>query len=83
MPSSELVKSRKGKLEFILITAVLLVVLVGLILLSVYKKRKLMKEESLKLDSESVSLTKIENEDLELPLYDFESIAHATKTFCN
>ncbi|XP_017221536.2 G-type lectin S-receptor-like serine/threonine-protein kinase At4g27290 [Daucus carota subsp. sativus] len=81
MPSSELVKSRKGKLEFILITAVLLVVLVGLILLSVYKKRKLMKEESLKLDSESVSLTKIENEDLELPLYDFESIAHATSNF--
>ncbi|XP_063939960.1 G-type lectin S-receptor-like serine/threonine-protein kinase At4g27290 isoform X2 [Daucus carota subsp. sativus] len=85
MPSSELVKSRssrvKWKLEFILIASVLVVVLLGRIFLVACKKRKLQKEEKLKLNLESVALTKIENEDLELPLFDFQSIANATSDF--
>ncbi|KAK1353153.1 hypothetical protein POM88_053001 [Heracleum sosnowskyi] len=37
--------------------------------------------ESLKLSSERIALTKIENEDLELPLFDFQRIADATNNF--
>nr|XP_017221013.1 PREDICTED: G-type lectin S-receptor-like serine/threonine-protein kinase At4g27290 [Daucus carota subsp. sativus]XP_017221014.1 PREDICTED: G-type lectin S-receptor-like serine/threonine-protein kinase At4g27290 [Daucus carota subsp. sativus] len=84
MPSSELVKSRRAEwmLEFILILAILAVVLLGGIFLLIYKKKKMQKEESFKLNLESVALTKIENEDLELPLFDFRSIANATSNFC-
>ncbi|KAL8103361.1 hypothetical protein AgCh_027794 [Apium graveolens] len=82
MPSSELVKSRSSRVQirFIFITSVILVVLVSLIF-PVYKKRKLHKEENLKLNAESVALTKLEHEDLELPSFDFKSIADATSNF--
>ncbi|KAK1396401.1 hypothetical protein POM88_006264 [Heracleum sosnowskyi] len=88
MPSSELGKTTfafkswncrvKRKIEFI---AILIVVLLGVIFFLVYKKRKLQKEESLKVSAESVCLTKTENEDLELPLFDFKRIANATSDF--
>ncbi|WOH12075.1 hypothetical protein DCAR_0831574 [Daucus carota subsp. sativus] len=83
MPSSELVISRRVKWmpEFIFIAAVLAVVLLGLIFFLVYKKKKLQKKESLKLNLETVALTKIENEDPELPSFDFQSITNATSNF--
>ncbi|KAL8145799.1 hypothetical protein AgCh_003811 [Apium graveolens] len=82
MPSSELGKSRvTRKTEVILITATVMAALLVVLLLLIYKKRKLQTEESLKLSSESISLTKIENEDLELPFFDFKTIANATSNF--
>ncbi|KAK1396397.1 Receptor-like serine/threonine-protein kinase [Heracleum sosnowskyi] len=80
MPSSELVKSWSPKV-IILITAILISVLLGVISLLVYRKRKLQIRENFKLSSESVALTKIENEDLELPLFDFRRISKATSNF--
>ncbi|KAK1396399.1 Receptor-like serine/threonine-protein kinase [Heracleum sosnowskyi] len=84
MPSSELVKSWssrvKRKLLVILISAILVVVLLVIFLLA-YNRKKLQKEESLNVSSESVSLTKIENEDLELPIFDFKTIEKATSNF--
>nr|XP_017251119.1 PREDICTED: uncharacterized protein LOC108221773 [Daucus carota subsp. sativus] len=82
MPSSEIEKSwsSRGKKKLVVI-AVLTVVLLGGILHLVHRMRKLQKEESLKLSSESVHLTKVENEDLDLPLFDFKTIANATSNF--
>ncbi|XP_074366224.1 G-type lectin S-receptor-like serine/threonine-protein kinase At4g27290 [Apium graveolens] len=82
MPSSELLKSWTLRVKRkIMVIAISIAVLLGLILLLIYKKRKLQREESLRLSSESVALTKIENEDLELPLFEFKRIANATSNF--
>ncbi|KAK1396398.1 Receptor-like serine/threonine-protein kinase [Heracleum sosnowskyi] len=82
MPSSELVKSWSSRVKRkIEVIGIPIVVLLGVISLLVYKKRKLLKQESLNVSSESVSLTKIENEDLELPIFDFKTIEKATSNF--
>ncbi|XP_074332601.1 G-type lectin S-receptor-like serine/threonine-protein kinase At4g27290 [Apium graveolens] len=87
MPSSELVKSWsagvKRKTEVILITVMSIVVLLGIILRTVFKKRKSLEQENLEISMESVALTKVEDEDLQLPLFEFEIVANATSNFSN
>ncbi|KAK1368560.1 hypothetical protein POM88_034659 [Heracleum sosnowskyi] len=87
MASSELEKSRSSgvqmKTEVIIITAMSIVVLLVIIYRTVYKKRKLLEQENLNISLESVALTKVENEDLELPLFELERIANATSNFSN
>ena len=39
--------------------------------------------EDLNISLETVALTEVENEDLELPLFEFEKIANATSNFSN
>ncbi|KAL8093228.1 hypothetical protein AgCh_035209 [Apium graveolens] len=88
MPSSELVKSGRSrarrKIKIFLIYGVLTSALFGVIfLLVVCRKRKRQKQENLTLSSGNVALNKIESEDMELPLFEFERIANATSNFSN
>ncbi|KAL1834226.1 hypothetical protein ACET3Z_003877 [Daucus carota] len=82
MPPSELVKSWSSgvrrKTAVITITVMPILVLLGITFRSVYNKKKLLKQEDLNISLETVALTEVENEDLELPLFEFEKIANAT-----
>ncbi|WOG85207.1 hypothetical protein DCAR_0104395 [Daucus carota subsp. sativus] len=87
MPPSELVKSWSSgvrrKTAVITITVMPILVLLGITFRSVYNKKKLLKQEDLNISLETVALTEVENEDLELPLFEFEKIANATSNFSN
>ncbi|KAK1368882.1 Receptor-like serine/threonine-protein kinase [Heracleum sosnowskyi] len=82
VPASEPVGSRRSRayVDYI-ISIVLAFVVLALVGLFVFIKRRQKGEVNLKLSSESVALNKIESEDWELPLIDFKIVASATHNF--
>ncbi|KAL8145809.1 hypothetical protein AgCh_003817 [Apium graveolens] len=84
MAASELEKTRGTRLHrqvWIIVVSVVLCVLLAVILVFLLKNKRLKREERLKFSSESIALTKIESEELELPLISFDFIEKATNTF--
>ncbi|KAK1370434.1 hypothetical protein POM88_036526 [Heracleum sosnowskyi] len=55
----------------------------ALLFLHIYKIRQLKGEERFKFSSEGVPLSKIEGEDLDLPLFDLIKVSKATNNFSN
>ncbi|KAK1396408.1 Receptor-like serine/threonine-protein kinase [Heracleum sosnowskyi] len=66
---------------WIIVVSVVLFVLLSGISVCILKKKKLKREERLKFSSERIALTKIESEELELPLIGFDIIEKATNMF--
>ncbi|WOG96152.1 hypothetical protein DCAR_0415483 [Daucus carota subsp. sativus] len=96
IPSSELGKSgrskTKRKIKVFVIAGVSTLVLFLVLTLGLFcmtslyiacRKRKRQLQENLRLSSGIVAWNKIEGEDMELPLFEFESIANATSNFSN
>ncbi|KAL1817445.1 hypothetical protein ACET3Z_020019 [Daucus carota] len=84
MAASELEATRGTREErqiWIIAVSAVLFVLLAAVSVFILKKRKLKTREKLKFISESVALTKIEHEELDLPLISFEIIEKATYTF--
>ncbi|XP_074366229.1 G-type lectin S-receptor-like serine/threonine-protein kinase At4g27290 isoform X1 [Apium graveolens] len=65
----------------IIVVSLILFVLLAVMSVFILKKKKLKRKERLKFSSESIALTKIESEELELPLISFDIIEKATNSF--
>lgn len=82
MAASELEETWGTRLHrWIIVVSVVLFVLLAVISVFRLKKKKLKREERLKFSSESIALTKIESEELELPLISVDIIEKATNMF--
>ncbi|KAL1811531.1 hypothetical protein ACET3Z_021596 [Daucus carota] len=82
MAASELAKKGRSKLRFIIIPILLAVTLMlGICLWVIRKKKKQQREGIRKLYSENDGGNGNDDEDLEMPLFDFTTLAHATNGF--